>query len=438
MKNYKNKLTFILLFAVLTPCFSLADSDEFPGIYLRTIVYFNDLSTAEKADKRVMSPSHFERVQDFSNVATSPVLNKQLVKDVSINFPMFDVNYLSYFGRGLSDEDRVNVQSYSSAILLDFFFPLSSREDSLLAASEMVLNMAKGTSGFIFDSETRELFSQSEWKASRIDSWSSSVPNVQSNIVIHAYQTETNYRAITLGMAKFGMPDLVVNDFDWNSNRSISTLINLTAQHIVEKDLNKLEFQLDIQKLNSSSFKESLLGALYENATKNASVTLKKSTPEEGDPDNFLLEFDFNQYQGKLRHQKQSTLLNSLFGWKDEVTYVKHNNLIENASEKARKKLPKLKIRFNAGLEIGEVLMLKAPFKTPTGENEWMWVEVKQWKEGEIEGVLRNVPNNVPKLSAGDKLTINQKDVFDYFFQNKDGTTDGNTTGELISKFRAN
>lgn len=422
--------------ALFTANIAIAEENENLGIYLRHIVYFPNLATAKKASKNTSADKQFERVKSFPKNAKSSVYNQLLIEDVSKDFPMANINYLSYFGRGMSDQEREQVQAYSSAVLFDFMFPASSRDNSLIDISQIILDIASENDGYIWDSETRELFSPSEWKIYRINSWKGNVPNVKLHTVIHAYQEGEGFRAITLGMAKFGLPDLVISDFEWNDSRSISSLINLTTQHIVEQGLDKTKLQLDIEKLKDSSFKESLVDTLYENASKSMPITLVESNAHEGDPDNYLLEFDFNQYEGKSNYSKQSSLLGQLFGWKDEVTYVKHNIMIETASLAARKKLPELKTRFNKGLEIGESISLKAPFETPSGSWEWMWVQVLSWNDGVIKGLLRNVPRDVPSLKEGDEVTIMQKDVFDYIFYNKDGTSVGNTTGEIIKKLQ--
>ncbi|TQV77212.1 DUF2314 domain-containing protein [Aliikangiella marina] len=439
--NFERLLKTSLLLHVLILVLSysthlLASDQQHPGIFLRHIVYFQDVNVAQKAFKDALKGSTFKKVEEFPKTAELPIYNHYLVEDVSQDFPMPNPRYLSYFGRGMTDEEREKVQGFQSAVLYDFMFPLSARESSLYELSQAALAIAEKHGGYIWDSETRELFNIAEWRRYRIDSWRNKIPNVKLNTVIHAYQEGESYRAITLGMAKFGFPDLVINGFDWNDSRSISSLINLTAQQVVEQGLNSFQFELDVNSLKESSYKLSLLDSLYENASKSAPVNLVESKPHQGDPDNFLLEFEFNQYEGKNRYQKQSSLLNRLFGWKDEVTYVKHNAMIEAASQAAREKLPGLQKRFNAGLEVGEGLSLKAPFKTTSGGNEWMWVQVVAWKGNEIKGILRNIPRQVPELKEGDSVIILQQDVFDYIFYHKDGSSEGNKTGELIEKFQ--
>jgi uncharacterized protein YegJ (DUF2314 family) len=63
-----------------------------------------------------------------------------------------------------------------------------------------------------------------------------------------------------------------------------------------------------------------------------------------------------------------------------------------------------------------------------------MWVEVTSWKDGEIRGLLKNEPFNIPDLHGGEEVEVSEDDVFDYIRQRPDGTWEGNKTGEVIRK----
>ena len=78
--------------------------------------------------------------------------------------------------------------------------------------------------------------------------------------------------------------------------------------------------------------------------------------------------------------------------------------------------------------------MVKAPFITTDGGNEWMWVEVVKWKGGQISGVLRNDPEEVPDLHAGATVKVKQAEIFDYIRYTQDGKEEGNETGPLLEK----
>jgi uncharacterized protein YegJ (DUF2314 family) len=145
----------------------------------------------------------------------------------------------------------------------------------------------------------------------------------------------------------------------------------------------------------------------------------------------------FNTSAGSDTTSRQTAFITDVYGAQtDDVIRVKHDAALREASERARAKLPALKAAFSAGLQPGETLSLKAPFATPTGGNEWMWVEVTQWQGNQIVGMLRNQPRDVPTLKAGQMVNIKQEDVFDYIRRNPNGKQEGNETGEILSKIQ--
>jgi uncharacterized protein YegJ (DUF2314 family) len=127
-------------------------------------------------------------------------------------------------------------------------------------------------------------------------------------------------------------------------------------------------------------------------------------------------------------------MLNCFFGWEDSVAHIQHDEALLEASRKARAKLPELHRAFSAGLQPGEFIQLKAPFQTPGGGNEWMWVEVVSWKADDIKGTLENEPFDIPSLHGGQIVHVREEDVFDYIRHYPDDRTEGNTTGSIIHK----
>ena len=86
------------------------------------------------------------------------------------------------------------------------------------------------------------------------------------------------------------------------------------------------------------------------------------------------------------------------------------------------------------GFAPGERLLLKAPFKTDDGGNEWMWVEVVTWKGDLVNGILQNDPYEVTGLSAGARVEFRASDAFDYIHYHPDGREEGNTTGAILRR----
>jgi uncharacterized protein YegJ (DUF2314 family) len=233
-------------------------------------------------------------------------------------------------------------------------------------------------------------------------------------------------------MLKFGQPDLVVNDYSWSANWPMGNMINATAQLIVEGAKPAAKMSIDFQQIRHPQARKSALEDQKAGAKGAAEISLRITKAEEGDPANFLLEFVFDRYPGPDRYARQEALLQTLFGSKDEIRSVRHDEAILAASAAARKNLPKLRDQFNAGFAPGAYLMLKAPFKTDDDGREWMWVEVVEWKSDRIKGRLRNDPRAIKALKAGQEVQVLQGDVFDYIFFRADGTSEGNETGRLI------
>ena len=193
-------------------------------------------------------------------------------------------------------------------------------------------------------------------------------------------------------------------------------------------------FDLDIRAIKNTELRELMLAYPESNTTSTALLSLQQGVWEEGDPRNRLLEITFERYDGVDLHEKQDNMLSSLFGWEDAVAPVEHDDELLLASQQAREKLPSLRAAFNAGLTPGEFIVVKAPFATPDGDNEYMWVEVVSWEGTKIKGVLKNEPYNIPDLHGGQIVEVSQDIVFDYVRRFPDGTEEGNETGKIIER----
>jgi uncharacterized protein YegJ (DUF2314 family) len=295
--------------------------------------------------------------------------------------------------------------------------------------------LATRTAGLIWDDETRELFTPAALAAKRMSPPDHGFPDVRDHIVIHAYKNGEYIRAITLGMRKFGLPDIVINEFSWSLNDQMGNTINLFAQSLLEGATPSMgRHDFDVLKVKHEGMRAVYEQHLLDNAHSVAELLLANAKADEGDPDNRLLELRFDRYAGNTVHERQQKFASSFYGSVDTVGYVKHNQAIEAASDRARLKLPALRKQFNAGLQPGESLLLKAPFETSSGGNEWMWVEVSSWKGNAIVGLLANEPEEVPGLRAGATVKVKEQDIFDYVLNKADGSMEGNETGKEIEK----
>jgi uncharacterized protein YegJ (DUF2314 family) len=378
----------------------------------------------------------FQRVDEIVPVREEMLIAANVIDDVQTSYAPPDLETLQRFGRGLSREQAVALQDSQTAVLLDFGYSKKHVWDGMRAALSLTTKFARETGGLLWDEETREVFVPAEWEKERIEDWTEDVPDISSQTVIHAYKKEEYIRAITLGMRKFGLPDIVVDRFSWSLSRNMGHVVNLFAQAMAEGGSPKVrgEFDLDIRTIKNPKVREPQITSLKSNATSVAMLSLREGTWEEGDPMNRLVEITFDRYSGPDLFAQQQEMLGSLFGWEDSVTPVMESQELEDASNRAKAKLPSLRAAFNLGFNPGEFIQVKAPFETHDGEREWMWVEVTSWKGDEITGLLRNEPFNIPSLHAGQEVEVSEATVFDYIRRHADGSMEGNETKKIIEK----
>lgn len=399
-------------------------------------IYFSKESSIDKSKAIEIIKAKYE---NFGIVDSLPklenVVRPQIViseiKNVAKDFVAPDIEYLKYCGRGLNEDQKKTLQASSYVLIFDFLCPQKKLLESMQKANNLVFDLMKSEDDFLWDSETRECFTKEYWKEYRLIK--NNEVNLSKHITMHLYQKDDyDYcRVITLGMLKFGLPDLCIENLSCYNNVGLANLINLTAQTLHErKKINKNgQLQVDIDLLKNQELKTSLINSLVENAQRKADINIQEGTWEEGDPENVLIEIVFSKENPQV---EQDQLLSKIFGAKDEVSYISHNDKILAAKERAKEKIPELYKKFNLGLPTGTHLLIKFPFENEEEQREWMWVEVVKWEKDQVKGLLQNDPHIVKKLKSGQEVEKNINEMFDYIIYYPDGTEEGNETGRII------
>lgn len=402
------------------------------------VIYFmEDLyHTAEEVRKVVNKKySDFEildTVPDIENIKGSQVIITQ-VDNVREEFPPVDVEYLNYTSQGLDIREKIQLQRSKHALVLDFACERKTLTPTIKRAHDLINKLIKDHKVAIYDSETRETFGKEYWVNKT--TFANNAINISEHITIHFYQEEEYCRAITLGMLKFGLPDIYIEDLSCNSGIELASFINLTVQTLWEKQ--KIEdsgqLKLSINNIKNTSFRKMMLNSLMDNAEGEATITLVEGIADEGDPVNRLMEISFPEKNRQVEHNQ---LFTKLFGSEDEITSLRHNEELLEASARAKEKIPELFKLFSKGLSINRHLLIKFPFENDLGEREWMWVEIIKWNNNTIEGLLQNDPAIVKNLKAGQKVSKDINEMFDYIIYNEDGSYEGNKTGEIMMKMQ--
>ena len=356
------------------------------------------------------------------------------------NFPLPEASYFDHAGRGLTPEDISAVGKTRSATSLLLVAPRDQVWALARAFTQLVQEFAVTTHAYVWDSATREMFTQQAWKQERLDLWPDrGLPEIWTQTTIHLYQADeaSRYlRAITLGMEKFALPDLVIEKLISSDTRPAGNLINVVCQSLAEHPVVDGKRQMfRLASLRATRMRQRFESSRGAGAAGQIALALLQGNTQPGDPDNRLIELDFRHGVGSTDDERRNSLFSALWGVDESIVGARHTADVLKASRRANARLPGLQAAFNKGLAPGERLLLKAPFPRDDEGMEWMWVEVMSWPKGQdIEGILQNDPFYIRKLKAGARVHIPTRDVFDYLWYHADGTSEGNETGALLGK----
>lgn len=413
-----------------------------PRIHAQVAIYFPAApatdAVAALAARLASDNANPRLVKQLAETGTAFEVDAHWTTHALKDFAPPSAQMLEYFGRGLSPSETQALPKADKALVLEFAYPARDRFTALRHAELLVDQVAADTHGLVWDNDSREAFTPVSWHKRRVASWAGDVPDVAMHSVIHFYRNDdgSGYRFVTVGMARFGLPDLSIEDAIASESRPLGNMVNVTAQALVEGALTDAAGRLDVrlQASRHPGVAKAQGEDVLPGAQRVAHLLLVQGRRDEGDADNRLLRIAFDRYDGPDEHARQAALGTALFGSEDGVTRIRHDARLLAARDAARAKMPELRDRFNRGLRPGEVLMVKAPFATDHEGREWMWVEVAAWKGDRITGTLQNTPDDVQHLKQGQDVVVSQAELFDYLFKRADGTLEGNTTGAIIQE----
>jgi uncharacterized protein YegJ (DUF2314 family) len=347
-----------------------------------------------------------------------------------------DEESLRYFGRTLDDQERKQLMGARQATLLSFHVPFEQRNEVLLEATRFAHQLATEHSAILWDAETREYFSPRSWKEARLDGWSAGVPFVPAHVTFHIYRDGEALRLISLGMAKLGLPELVVEQVPQSLSQDMGRLVNLVAQRLAEGAGLSADgsLEVDLSKLKDGKLRGQLEARVQKGAARHVKLRALAAQRDQGDPDNALLELGFPG--GGDSHARQVAALDALFGPQpDGIVPVKAGDPeLEAVARKARARLVELKERVVEGLRPPEQLLLKAGFRTDDGSKEFMWLEVTSWEAGKWRGTLGNEPDAVSSLRLGSRVEIPEAEVVDYLYMSPQGTEEGGESSRILMR----
>jgi uncharacterized protein YegJ (DUF2314 family) len=103
---------------------------------------------------------------------------------------------------------------------------------------------------------------------------------------------------------------------------------------------------------------------------------------------------------------------------------------------KARATLPDIKKRFAQGLNKGEILFVTTRIHDADDKYEQVFVEVKSWSDKTITGLLATEPSLIKGHKLGEKMVVEEVDVYDWTISKPDGAEEGNFVGKFLDTYK--
>lgn len=220
--------------------FSLMAQEKYPAgnlaedqILVEYIVYYTSDDYPSKAELSEYIKKNYSKIKFIDSIhPPEEVKGIQLMLDeinalqIKTLLPPPDLEFLEFTSRGLNNEQKLALQKSKKAFAFDLVFESSMYAEDLQFANDLILESTTDETSFVWDSTTRECFTKEYWQENRI--FKNSNIDASKHVTIHFYQEEVYCRAITLGMSKFGLPDIVMENLSCSTSGPLASLINLS------------------------------------------------------------------------------------------------------------------------------------------------------------------------------------------------------------------
>ena len=337
----------------------------------------------------------------------------------------FDAEQLAYLETDVAPNDFAALMK-STAYLV-----VSGKSDRPVELARELASAARDVAaaahGWVFDPEVQQLYTAVEFEQH--------VPGVKVDarelIVVHAVTGDTPFVA-TVGMARYGLPDLFVPNVSPMHGIPLTHLLNGAAQVLIaggDVDAHG-QIAIDFHRLG---WDMNIIGKGTGKAVWKARWGREDGATAD---DPLGIELVPLQGEGSIGAAK---MIDECFGASAEQIFRTEGDdpEIAAAAERARADLVKLRPRFANGIPPGEGLTVKAKFTAADGGVEWMWVSVVAYRGDRFEGMLANVPQLVTSLHDGQAVTVRIADVADYLHAREGAEPAGGYSVEILQRRQA-
>lgn len=336
---------------------------------------------------------------------------------------------------GLTPNEREKVQAYPTSVVIRTTGNATPEALPARTAFAAAAVLADVLDGFVYDEVSRRIETAHDFASHTITAKLGEPAFARRQIVVQLYrQDDGTARVLTLGMARYGSPDISLRGANMSSGPILAEVVNTAASQLAHgKNDATLTITLDdVARVVGKNPAE--LNPTPGNARP---VELDVVTPEriDGDPDNELAEL---VPRGGSTRENWDAVVSNLFGGPPSMGVFVDDKELAELAKRARRDLPAAIKRFQNGE--GE-LFVKGPFPIPPesrvdggASTEHLWIAASSCDDHRCTGILSNDPTYATNLAAGKTTSIERADAVDWVIHQRDGGTLG---GESIKVLRA-
>lgn len=364
----------------------------------------------------------------------APSANFRIKPVAPEDFEIPGVKYLNTFGYGFAEDDLLRCASSPRAVQLILSGPPDQIATLYPAAQAVALAAATRMNGYVYDVNAKMVFTPAAYRQVLFNP---ATFDIRQHVLVQKYAYETGrFRAVTLGMAKFGCPEVEARDFSADNSLTVQYLVYAAAAALIPQRLKQNappafpgELSLPIA-LIKGGFIDPLSGSSAPaGSAKAVRIGLERGTQDPGDSqENIVRLVPPGDYRGKPA-EWMSGLAGELMGFQDKVDYLSSPSISEDIVQKVRQTLPGALDRYLPAKSAGARLYVKFSYRIEGKGVEYLWLEVDRWTDRTVSGVLVNEPYLAKNLRAGSPLEISRGEIVDWLLRDSSGKAEGNFTG---------
>lgn len=208
-----------------------------------------------------------------------------------------------------ADDFALLANSFKQTVRFEFLVTKTGAIGKVHGIYDMLYKLAEGEGVSISDGITGEYFDPTAWRSERVQDFDST--NITTQFKVSVFDTDNVCTANTVGLRRFGLPEVHVSGFPCDDDARVHSLIIATAQQLFEKPMIGADttLTLRIADIQSQTLRKHLQRTAAGSETGEAKLKLRYvNPPNAGDSDTRHLEIIFTGLQ------EQTQVLNSLFG----------------------------------------------------------------------------------------------------------------------------